>query len=299
MSDGRGTPSSERGGGSIAYILIAVGALLLVIQLGWFDWRLLAGISSYWPIFLVAAGIDLLTRGRNRLALYGGAAVLVLVLSLFGGFSAGEDRVVQVAQELEGASAADVRLRAGVARMTLTSDRSATLLAEGRLEAVAGQEIDQSYARRGQRGRLELASRRLRGFRGATSAPTWQLQLSGRVPIALHVDSGVGNANMDLSELQLESLQLDGGVGNVSLTLPPRGDYRADIDGGVGDTVVRLPRGLAARISVDRGVGSVRVPDVFTRDDDVYTSPGYDSAPDRVDLRIDGGVGSVRIEFAD
>jgi hypothetical protein len=52
---------------------------------------------------------------------------------------------------------------------------------------------------------------------------------------------------------------------------------------------------MAARIHVDTGLAARGLPASYQRQDDVYTSPGYASADDRVDLEVDQAIGSVTI----
>jgi hypothetical protein len=98
--------------------------------------------------------------------------------------------------------------------------------------------------------------------------------------------------------LNISDLRLRGGVGQVALTLPRRGKLDARIDGGVGEVTVLAPAGMALRIRADGGIGGVTVDGHFDRSGDVYTSPGYATAENRVDLRIDGGIGRVHVRQA-
>jgi len=59
--------------------------------------------------------------------------------------------------------------------------------------------------------------------------------------------------------------------------------------------VVIIPTGMAARIRVDTGLAVSDLPDSYRQRDDVYTSPGYSSADDRVDLEISQAIGKVTI----
>lgn len=57
-----------------------------------------------------------------------------------------------------------------------------------------------------------------------------------------------------------------------------------------------MPEGVAARIEVNTGVGGVNADSDFTSRDNVYESSGYNSeARNKVDLKLDAGVGSVDI----
>jgi predicted membrane protein len=64
----------------------------------------------------------------------------------------------------------------------------------------------------------------------------------------------------------------------------------------VGEIEVRVPRELALRLRADAGLGGVKVPDdLIKQGDNRYESPDYANATNRVDLKVDGGVGAIRV----
>jgi hypothetical protein len=81
--------------------------------------------------------------------------------------------------------------------------------------------------------------------------------------------------------------------------LPEQGAFEARLSSGVGQLVVRVPPGLSVRVHSSTGLGTISVPSGYRRDGDVYTSPRYASAQDRVELWVDNGVGLIRVvEYA-
>lgn len=150
----------------------------------------------------------------------------------------------------------------------------------------------------------------------------WQIGLNRRIPLRLTMDVGSGPADLNLRTLQLTQLKLDGGSGSVTLalpdgnydvtydagsgatrlSLPEGGRQRIEIKGGSGSLTLTLPRSLETRVEVKSGSGSFRLPERFTQirggkpDEGVWVTPNFDDAPNRVELFIDVGSGSVRIE---
>ena len=105
----------------------------------------------------------------------------------------------------------------------------------------------------------------------------------------------MGLANIDLTGRTVSNLEVSMGIGQTTVILPDEGRFQAKIEGAIGETVVVIPAGLAARIRVDAGLAASQLPDSYQQRDDVYTSPGYASADDRVDLEVSQAIGRVAI----
>lgn len=288
------------------FVLIGLGVLLLAFNVGWLSWGALLRLGYLVPVAAIAVGADILLRGRYRLPL--AIATLVVAAVLVAGQSSAFALVglgpaattpERVAQGLMGAERAEVTLRTGIAELRVNGAVGGELLAEGSILPVRGVRVERAFALEGGVARLTLESEgRVVGF-AQPRAGLWDLALSTEVPLALRVDTGVGEALLDLARVQLSLLELDTGVGASTVVLPPTGSYEARIATGVGAATVRLPAGLAVRITAARGLGGISIPAGFVRDGDVYTSTGFDAATERVELRVSSGVGRVAIERVD
>lgn len=87
----------------------------------------------------------------------------------------------------------------------------------------------------------------------------WDIRLARDLPIQLELRGGVGDAEIDLSNLTVEPIKVDTGVGKVRLALPGSGArVKVDIRGGVGLTELRLPAGAYGSVNIKGGLGQVR-----------------------------------------
>jgi hypothetical protein len=69
------------------------------------------------------------------------------------------------------------------------------------------------------------------------------------------------------------------------------------VKGGVASVKIYVPEGVAARIRVTGGLMDARVNrERFPKSGGFYQTLEYDSAPFKVDLRVDMGLGSVQIQ---
>lgn len=280
-------------------LLIAAGLMLFAANLGWLDWDAIWGTLYLWPLAIIAVGVDVLLRGNYRLFTVAGAVVAGVLL--YGvsaerlGLSGPAPATEVISETLAGVSDARVAVSTSVAQLRMRSDAAAGQLLEGTVVPLRGETIQRSFDVVGGVATFTLASEGGNTRLPGSNRGRWDLTLSGRVPIDLDVDTGVGQADLDLSETQLSRLAISTGVGALTVTLPPVGGYDAAIDTGVGAATIRIPEGVAVRLVVSRGLGAISVPGEFSRSEDVYTSVGYAGSANRVDIRIDNGVGAVDV----
>ena len=154
------------------------------------------------------------------------------------------------------------------------------------------------YSKSGSRAVLRITQPEATGKRVPSGAKNrWTLALRDDVPVSLSLDMGVGEAQLKLASLTLTGLNVDQGVGKlvVDLTGERTTDLAVDIDGGVGEAVLRVPTGVGVRVDGDMGIGSFSAPGL-TKRDGVYVNDAYGSTEATIDVRIDAGIGSIRIE---
>jgi len=283
-------------------VLIVVGVVLLAANLGWFNAFALLSLLQYWPVALIAVGVNLITRGRYLTPIVVVAVVVALALwsaddglrGLVGSTTAGESVAVQ--HELMEAASARVTLDLGVGRVRIDGAAPSGMLATGSIATGRGETIEQAYGRENGAALLEIRSRQTPGVNiGTNEMRSWELSLTREVPLALRINAGVGETRIDLRGTQLIDASYRGGVGGSELLLPA-GDYAASVDVGVGATTVRLQPDAAARVTVTSGLGRATVQGEWRRDGDVYTTPGFETAGQRIELRVSGGVGAVTVD---
>lgn len=158
----------------------------------------------------------------------------------------------------------------------------------------------------------------------------WDIALAPGIPYQLRVKGGIGETDIDLSNLLVDAIKLETGVGKVALTLPARDKaFAASIDGGVGKTDVVVPAGsggkidinggvgeatitvaadAAVRLAADAGIAKVNLPESFKRIKGeehfvgvagVWESANFAEAETQIIIDFDGGVGSFSLEHFD
>lgn len=297
----------ERRGGLFGpLLLIGAGLLLLLNTLGVVEWSIWLSLLSLWPIILIGIGLDLLIGRRSTIGSL--VVALVVLVLLFGGAwylvqgagPSGATAGHTISQPLAGVSEADVEIRAGAGNFRLGPLAEEDQLIAGTVQLRPNQNLEEVYETSGDKATYRLAiigpNVTLAPTLGRSNAEQWDLDLSQEAAIDLDVTVGAGDAEVDLTRLDLSQFAFHIGVGDGTVVLPEQGQFQARVDGGIGKLIVRIPPEMAARVTIDSGLGSTHVEGDFQRQGDVWLTPGYEDAENRVDLEVDMGLGSIVIE---
>lgn len=247
---------------------IVVGALLLLSTTG----RLGQGpgelISGYWPWVALGLGIWFLV---GAFLPWGHRATEALVLPL------------------NGALDADVRIRFGAGDLTTHAAEPGHLI-DGAFEGGVSHRLSG-------KSHVELSQDTTYGFPWIDRRSRWDVGLTAEVPLDLKVEAGASRATLDLYDVRLRKLQLQTGASETRVRLPrAAGVTNVRAEAGAASITFEVPVGVAARIRSRMALGSTHVDETrFPRVGDIYQSLDYATAENRIDMDIQGGVGSVRV----
>lgn len=153
------------------------------------------------------------------------------------------------------------------------------------------------------RGELDLSGLKVQELRISTGASDVHLSCNEPNPITadnVEIESGVSKFTADgLSNLNFRKMAFSGGVGSYRLDFGGElsNDADATIDVGLGSIVVEVPEPIHARVRYDDGwFSKFSLSGDFRRaKSGVYETEGYAEAGKRLEIRIDSGLGSVKI----
>jgi hypothetical protein len=296
--------NGPRGGLLWPFLLVGLGLIFLLNNLGVTTISVWDLLVRYWPLLLIAGGIDILFL---RSSVWGSllAGVLILVILVGGVFllevrPLPEAELETIRQSGRGVDRAEVVLNPAVGSIRLSVPGSGSQdLIRGQVARGYGERLAQAFDAERDPPRFELRHEGWRMFpllQGWGSGWTWDLMLNAQVEIVLNVDVGVGRMDLDLRGMSLDRLEASLGVGQIVVTLPESGQFTARVEGGVGDSMVVIPAGMEARIRLDTALVQVNIPDGYIEvGENTFVSPGFDEAENKVDLEVGQAIGSVRI----
>lgn len=272
-------------------VLIGVGLIWLLANMGWIGTPNLAVLARLWPLLLIAAGLDLLIARRAPLvgALIGLLTLAAVIALLLAGPSLGLAPETNVRTDrynapTAGTSAAQVRLDLWSDPATVGAVSDPNNLIE--IEATHTGEID--FRSSGEAEKTIQVSHRSGDstfWFGIGQDLHTDIRLSPQVPLNLFINVGSGSARLNLTELQLTALEVDGGSGSSDLNLPAGGEgYDARVQSSSGSMDIAIPDGAQVTLRLDTGSGSV-------------TLEIPEDAAVRVEVRDDGS-GSLNVTSA-
>ena len=285
-------------------IVIGFGVMMLMSNLGAVDFDLWNFVEKFWPLIIVALGIDILLGRKTGIGvlLVVGIIALIPFRNRSGIQLSFRDMNVyteHVSVVLDDSNIAYVNIDFGVGSLEIAGMEDDTYLLKGDLDLFEGNSLEENYQL--DNDVIYYSVGYEEGFHGIPFPnrdlvnPDWDIEINNDIPIKLIVSSGVGEAFLHLEDIQLQEFNLEIGVGKVIVYLPDEGDFIVDIEGGIGELIVYVPTTLGARMIINTGIGNVDVPSGFDIDGSIYTNGLFSSSENRVDIRVDAGIGSVVI----
>jgi hypothetical protein len=278
-------------------ILVGVAGLMSAILRGRFE---LGGIWAFtWPIVWIVIGTVLLLSTTGQLgqgpieliSTYWPWALVVLGIWFVIGavIPSGRGLSETLALPLTGASEAKVAITFGAGTLALHA-------------AAPGQLVDGTFTggvlhRLPGPGRLELEQDTRYGLPWLDRRSDWNVGLTAEVPLDLKIDAGASRAVLDLGALRVRTLELQTGASETRILLPrAAGATTVRAQAGAASLTIEVPTGVAARIRTRMALGSAQIDqNRFPAASGGYESPDYATSPNRVDIDVGGGVGSLRI----
>jgi hypothetical protein len=278
-------------------ILVGVATLVSTMLR---PWRRRMGIWSYtWPVAWIVVGSVLLASTTGTLTQdpweivveWGPWFLIALgVWFVVGAFlPIGQGPVETLALPLSAATQAGIKIKFGAGELA-TGVAAPGHLVDGRFEGGVNHRL-------GGPGDVELTQDTTYGFPWLDRRSDWAVGLTAEVPLDLTLDTGASRSLLDLGGLRLRSLVLRTGASETRVLLPrAAGATTVRVSAGAASVTLEVPSGVAARIRSRVAIGTTQVDQArFPRSAAGYESPDYGTAANRIDIDLEGGVGSMHV----
>ena len=283
---------------------IGFGVIFLMCNFGYLQADALDVLIKFWPMLLIAWGVDLIVDHRGVwsavVGILVGLALLagIYYLAVYNPAFAGAAETQPIALERNGATDASGSLEMPMGDMMVGDGAGENLLVEGRVtdtgKVQSSVKVDGTsagfYIKDTTEGTYTPIS-------GVTSSLQWDLNLNAAVAYALSADMGAGTMEFDLTGLQVKNLDASTGVGVTTIILPESGKGEVETSVTVGQTVVQVPQNAAVRIELSTALAIPTYPSDFTRTGNVISSPEAAGAAEVQVVRVDSAIGLVSIQY--
>lgn len=124
----------------------------------------------------------------------------------------------------------------------------------------------------------------------------WNMAVTTEIPVDFRLDTGANRSTIDLTSMRIRRLEIHTGASETRVRMPASGQTEARIECGFASVTLTIPEGVAARIRGTMGLGAVVVEETrFPRVTDGWASSDFETAPNRMDITVSGGFGSVNV----
>lgn len=288
-------------------ILIGIGLVALLANLGLVSGDAIERAVILWPLILVLVGAELILHRllAPAVATSAGLALLGLMLAIVVLYAALGPRVASGSRSFDRSaprqdlSRAALELDVGGAQVDVRGATMGNDLYRVHVDYPASQGAPTvSFDR--EAGQLKVQQGRswmLFPF-GANRGTHVRVQLSDQVAWGINLNGGAFRGGLDVGGLQVTGMQVSGGAANLDVNLPaPKGKVAVDFSGGAFNITVHVPAETALQVVASGGANDVEVGGHRLRafGEDTYTSPGYGSATDGYAITLSGGASHARV----
>lgn len=283
-----------------AVISIGLGAAFLLANFGYLQWSSLSLLLRFWPLLLIAAGLDLIFRGRSlAVNLIGILLAIVLIGGVFwfaiSGATTAAMNTTPLSQALGEAKQLSIQIDNPTGRVEIRGTSSSTNALQGDVKLGPRETIDKTYVIQNGTGDLSIHTSGVEflPWVGGFGQPIWNFSITNTVPVDLTVQTAAGEQKIDLRSLNLKDLHLSVAVGQINVILPAKGDFSGRLESPVGGINVSVPSGALVEFQTNGVFVAKTVSSGFTVSGDHIYSPGANSQNATMHITIDQPIGRL------
>ena len=283
-------------------LLILLGVVFLLGNLGYIPPLSVLALFSLWPVLLILIGIDIAFGRRWPMAVLA-ADVLIIVLAV--GLAASQPTIATpfgpfVFFQRDGgvpgtSSVSAPRGDAKSLSLRLTGGAGTFRVAGGATDLVSATSDQDNLVLRssGSADRPDVRIDQSDRARFGGTPTHVDISIASDVATSFDLNAGAGEFIVDLRDVKLTDARMNVGAASLRVVLPkPTGDVSIVVSAGASSIVVEVPEGVEARVTTSGGLMSLHSENARINNNE---TAGYATAKDRVTVRVSAGASSVTI----
>lgn len=285
------------------FLLIVLGAIFLLNNLGFLPWDAWTNLWKFWPVLLILIGVESIIGQPVSLK-----TIIILLLIIF--IAPVIIAVNPITNNPFSTNQLNISENSGrLTKAKLIIDMPAT-----NFEVRAGENTDKlvegsiSYSKASNtpQVRKEEAFSQAIISLSQTAGPVLPLisslknnttlLLNTKIPFELQIKTGATKGKIDLSKVRVDSLELDSKAGDINLIFGNSYSSRVRIKSSAANIQIEIPEGIQARIKIDSKVKNLSIHERFKSQDGEYKSSDFDKAFTKLDIYIESLAGSISVK---
>lgn len=289
-------------------ILLFLGVIFLLNNLGYFPWDLWTNVFKFWPIILIVISLEMLFTKNGSPRLLVVAIILIFALPFFlqgKGLpfnlnfnflnSATGTTTLPLEKKLGTLIGANLNFDLKSDGLKLNSlEKNSTLLLKGGLGY--NRLVDKPTVNFDPKDGVAALDILAQGGSLPINllSSTWELSLSQLVPFQITAKSSGGKFDLDFTNLEVTKLNLELGKTETNLNFGKIGSLRATISATDGSITVNLPTDKAAHLELPEGT-TVEIATRFAKVNQGYETEDFSKAKDKIEINFNPGKAKVTI----
>lgn len=265
-------------------ILISVGALILLVNIGYIDNFSFPRLLQLWPMIFVLVGVELLVRDRSA-----ALAFLLEIAIIVGAVAyavAGPTTLVPIGTSTttvgrQNAQSLALVLNYGAGELALHGGAAALVEVASSREDVRVQNVTHT----GTAASVTVSPTDETFLVGGERR--WEVAVPSDIPVTLTVNVGAGTFTLDLRDVKLRSARISNGASQLVVRLPaPAGDVPVTVSTGASTITFEFPPATAYRVRTTGGLNTVN---------GTEETSTYGAAADRYTVTVSAGMSTITI----
>ncbi len=284
-------------------ILISLGIVFLLNNLGYVPWSVWFRILSLWPVILIAIGIEIIFR-KTHLSFLTILSPLLFMAAILGPAYFQNVELTEVYRSSETYEYAEV-LDTSVAKVTaIIQLRAGNLEVSSETGRLVSTKLDYwkrkpittyEYSGFDSSATIEIRDRE-RGWKGWSwrtwGSKDWEIKLTDQIPVNLRIYAKATDGDLNLSDLKLKNLTLDIKAASFNIKL---GDLVNQLDGRIESDACRLslliPEDIGLKIENYAKLTSTSFSELsILKYDNIYQTSNFDQAATKITISLEGSV---------
>ncbi|HZK00175.1 MAG TPA: DUF5668 domain-containing protein [Tissierellaceae bacterium] len=284
-------------------ILIVIGVLLLLINLGYLSFDIFFSLFNLWPLILIAIGINIIFKNDRTVSLitWGLFFVIIIIYAIFTqgasdsniGSSLSFDNII--IEKHPETKYGELDLEIGASKLSFDSTDQDLLTAD-----IRGRQVDyrEDHKNNYETAIIDIETRTFRTTKAQNINSEYNFYINEDVIWDMNFNMGAISGELNLEDIPVRNLDLDSGAVDLTFILGNKHDLDFEIDTGASDLSFIFPRDVGLKIKMDIALSDTNINDLaLIRKGDYYISQNYDDADVVINLDIDMGIGNIDFSY--